>query len=117
MDNSILAKIREKNGNKEVKVTLLLDSGNSCRTSSLSTTFYKKLKREGFLKNAKFFKARFAIKSANNSCFGVRKIMCKNLKFFAANNCQFSLDRFYIIDDLSTDVNISKVSLGAIEAK
>ena len=44
---------------QKLEAVIMIDSGNSCSFSAMSTKFYRKLKELGLLQNAKFARPKF----------------------------------------------------------
>jgi len=94
-----------------------LNSGNSCRKSTVSGEFFRRLKCGGFLENAKDFYFDVKITGANKKQLNVSKILKKRLRFYTKNNTSFLLDDFFVIEGLSSDLNSSKTTMAALDIK
>ena len=75
------------------------------------------MKSAGFLEGAKYFHSDIKISGANKQVFTVAKVMKKRLKFFTQNNGFFTIDEFFIIEGLSSDLNISKMTMASLDLK
>ena len=111
-NNAIEVSLR--NNNVEVNTKLLLDSGNTCFYSSMSNEFYLKLKKHGLLDGAKIFSSNASITGANSEKFGVKFLIKKKLRFYTKCNSYFDISDFYVINGLTSDINISKTAMSVL---
>lgn len=79
--------------------------------------FFKKLKSSSFLESARYFDSDIKISGADRKIFTVSKIVQKKIRFYTRNGAFFRIDKFFVIDGLSSDLNISKMSMLSLDLK
>ena len=57
------------------------------------------------------------ISGANKEQFNVSKIVKKRLRFYTKNDTFFHLDELFVIEELSSDLNLSKTTMVALDIK
>ena len=105
-------------GENKYSLKALADTGNSLGASAMSTRLYRILKKRNIIDNyVKLKLTNDHCLSANKETLAVRGILQHKLKFNAPNNYSFTLDKFYVIDDLSIPLNLSKAVLAQLGCK
>ena len=116
--NCIVVSFKKMGNDEQIQKLALLDSGNNLLCPAMSTRLYEELKDKGYIsKDVQLKKTMMKANSVQGQKLKVKGILQIETGSIWVSGIKLSLNKYYIIDDLNTEVNLGQVTMAKMNLK